>query len=137
MIVEGKTETLLRAASGGLIVNPKASLTPEYDAVIVTNVEDETVPALAVNVADVDPCGIVTEDGMSAPVGDELRAMVEPPVGAMPVSATLQVDTAGGAMEMGLHENPFKLGCTMVTVPPLVATETRAAIPSAPTPLVT
>ena len=133
-MVFGETETLLRAAGGGLMVNPNVSVTPEYDAVSVTNVADAIVAALAVKVAEVDPCGIVTEEGMIAPAGDELNVTVEPPLGAALVSAIVQVDVVGGAIEMGLQENPFKLGCRMVTVPPFVVRASEAAVVSAATP---
>jgi hypothetical protein len=52
-IVLGLTATLLSAPGGGLMVTPNVSLTPEYDAVKVTDVGLVTVPALTVNVAEV------------------------------------------------------------------------------------
>jgi hypothetical protein len=54
-IVPGLTERLLSAAAGGLTVSPNVAVTPEYEAVSVTEVELVTVPVVTVKVADVEP----------------------------------------------------------------------------------
>jgi len=120
-IVLGLTETLLNAAAG-LMVTPNVSLTPEYDAFKVTDVGLVTVPALTVNVAELEPCGIVTLAGKLAPAGDELRATVIPALGAAEVMDTLHVAVEGGVMETELHVNPLRLSGNIVTVPPVADT---------------
>ena len=74
---------------------------------------------------------------VAAAWGDTLRPIVMPPIGAMDVRATVQVDVADGEGVSGRHESPFRAGGTMVTVPPLVATGSAAAVESAATPLTT
>ena len=88
----GLTETLLSAAAGGLMVTPNVLFTPEYDAVKVAAVEEVTVPAVTVNVADVDPAGTVTLAGTLAAVVLELEsATTTPPVPAAAVRLTVPV----------------------------------------------
>jgi hypothetical protein len=78
-----------------------------------------TLPAVTVNAAEVAPWSTVTLDSMLAAVGDEVKAIVAPPLGAAAVRATVQDDAAGGAIVTGVHENPFKAsGCWIVTVLP-------------------
>ncbi len=124
-IVLGVTATLLRDGGGllagaGLMVSPNVSLMPESDAVKLTKVELNTVPALTVNVVEVAPWGIVTLDGTLALAGDELRAMVAPPLGAGDDMVTVQVAVASGMSNTELHENPLRSSGRIVTVPPLV-----------------
>jgi hypothetical protein len=102
------------------MVTPNVSFMPEYDAVRVTGVFVVTVPPLTANVVAMAPCGMVTLDGSVASAGDELRAMVAPPLGAADVMATLQVAIDGGVMDTALQENPFRLSGKIVTVPPVV-----------------
>ena len=109
-----------RPAAEAVTVTPNVSLTPEYDAVKVTSVGVATVPPLRVNVPEVDPCAMVIFDGRIAPEGDELSAMVAPPLGAADVSATVHVAVDGGAIDTELHENPFKPNAPIATVPPVV-----------------
>jgi hypothetical protein len=91
-IVLGLTETLLRAAGGGLAVTPKVLLTPEYVAVNVAAVEELTAPAVTVNVADVEPCGTVTLAGTVAAAVLELESeTTTPPVAAADVRVTVPV----------------------------------------------
>lgn len=130
-IVLGLTEILLRASAGGLTVIPNVEVAPEYEAVKVTGVELLTLPAVTENVAEVEPCGIVTDDGTIAPAGDELRFTVAPPLRAVEVSVTVQVDAVDGPIDTGLQVNPFKLGGRIVTVPPVVEVATEAPVGSA------
>ena len=54
-ITVGLTAMLLKAVGAGLIVRPKVSFTPRYDAVSVTGVGVVTLPGVAANVVDVAP----------------------------------------------------------------------------------
>lgn len=92
--------------------------------------EVKTVDALAVNVAEVAPCAIVTVGGNRAPEGEDVRAIAAPPIGAGDVRATVQLEVDGGAMACGLHEKPFKLDWLIVTVPPVVETPSIVPAPS-------
>jgi hypothetical protein len=66
----------------GLTVRLALTVAPPPDAVIVTGVMDVTVPAVAVNVAEVDPCTTVTEAGTVAAAFELDSVTVIPPVGA-------------------------------------------------------
>jgi len=104
-IVLGLTETLLRAAGGGLTVTPKVTLAPEYEAVRVAAVEELTVPAVTVNVAEVEPCATVTLAGTLAAVVLELESDTAiPPVPAAPVRVTVPVPDWPLTIVLGLTE---------------------------------
>jgi hypothetical protein len=69
------------------------------------------VPAVTVNVADVEPCSTVKREGTLAAAGLELeRDTATPPVPAADVSVTVQVDPTDDVNEVGLHEKPLKRG---------------------------
>jgi len=79
----------------------------------------ETVPALAVKVADVVPAATVTDAGTeSVPVLLE-RPMVAPPADAGWFSEAVQVDEPLLLSEVGLHESPVNAGGGTVMVPPV------------------
>ena len=62
----------------------------------------------------------MTDVGTFAAAGDELSAIVVPPLGACDVSETEQVEPEDGLIEFGLQIRPFKPGVwTIVTVPPV------------------
>jgi len=133
----GLTETLLKAAGGGLIVIPKVAFTPKYEAFKVTGVGELTVPAVTGNVTDVEPCGIVTIGGTFATAGDTLTPISAPPLRAADVSPTTQVDPDDGAKDVWSHERPFKPGVwRIVIVPPLTVVAIADPDQSAETPLV-
>jgi hypothetical protein len=95
------------------------------------------VPAVTENVAEVEPCGIVTVAGTFARAGEALSAIVAPPLSAAEVSATVQVDPAGGVSDVGLHDKPLKTGVwRIVTVPPLAEVDIPAPAESAEKPSV-
>jgi hypothetical protein len=136
-IVLGLTETLLSATGGGLMVIPNVTLAPEYEAVKVTGVAVLTVPAVTENVAEVEPCGIVTVAGTLARAGEALSAIVAPPLSAAEVTATVQVDPADGVSVVGVHEMALNTGVwRIVTVPPLAEVDIPVPAESAETPLV-
>ena len=116
----GVTEMPLSVGGGGPIVRGNVSLTPAYDAVKVTSVEVVTVPALAENVAELDPWGMVTVGGTIAPAGEAARDIRAPPLSAGAVSATVQMADAGGTSDIGLQENPFNAGWMIPTLVPVV-----------------
>jgi hypothetical protein len=123
------TVRLLSAGGGGLTVIPNVALTPQYEAVKVTEVAELTVPAVTVKVAEVWPWGTMTDVGTFAPTGDELSAIVVPPLGADDVSETEQVEPEDGLIEIGLQVRPLNLAVwTIVTVPP--AAEVAMTAPS-------
>jgi hypothetical protein len=94
----------------------------------VTGVVVPTVFAVTENVVDVAPCGTVTVEAMLTSAGDEFRVIVAPPVPAAEVRSTVQVDTIGGEINIGLQEKPFSPGgWTIITVPPLADAEIAAA----------
>jgi hypothetical protein len=57
---------------------------------------------------------------MFAPGEDEVRAMVAPPLEGAKVRATVQIDAAGGTINVELQENPFKLGVGVIVTVPLL-----------------
>jgi hypothetical protein len=95
-----------------------------------------TVPAVTGNVAEVDPCGTVTDAGTLAAEEDALSVTIAPPLGAADVSATVQVDPADDVSDVGLHEMPLNTGVwKIVTVPPLTDVGIEAPVEPADRPL--
>ena len=122
MIVPGLTETLLSTAVGGLMVTPNVALTPEYDAVKVAVVEELTVPAVTVNVAEVEPAGTVTLDGTVAAVVLELESEIAtPPVAAAEVRVTVPVADWPLMIVPGLTETLLSTAVGGLMVTPNVA----------------
>ena len=121
MIVLGLTETLLNAAAGGLMVTPNVLFTPEYEAVKVAAVEELTVPAVTVNVADVDPAGTVTLAGTLAAVVLELESVTTtPPVPAAEVRLTVPVPVWLLTIVLGLTETLLSAAAGGLMVTPNV-----------------
>lgn len=97
----GLTERLLSAAATGFTVIPNVAVTPEYEAVSVTEVEVVTVPVVTENVAEVEPCGTVTEAGtLTAAFGLESDTTA-PPEGAAEAKVTVPVPDWPLTMEAG------------------------------------
>lgn len=78
-----------------------------------------TLPAPTEKVVEVEPCAIVTADGMVTSEGDELRSIVAPLLPAARVRATVQVDPADRLTVIGVHEKPARAG-SIVTIPPVL-----------------
>ena len=75
-----------------MIVTPNVLLTPKYVAVRLAGVEAVIVPAVTVNVTDVDPAGTVTLAGTLAAVVLELESVTTaPPVPAAAERLTVPV----------------------------------------------
>jgi hypothetical protein len=106
----------LPEADGGLIVTPNVVLTPEYEAVKVAPIEELTVPAVTVNVAEVEPAGTVTLEGTLAAVELELASeTTTPPVRAAAVRVTVPVPVWPLTIVLGLTEallNAADIGLT-------------------------
>ena len=129
-IVDGVTTRLLGTTGAGLTVTPVVTLTPENEAVIVTAVATLTVPAVRMNVVEVEPAGTVTLAGIVAPAGDELSATVAPPVNAADDRLTVQIAPPDGDTEVGLHATLLKPGVCEIVMVPFVA-DTGTAVPLA------
>jgi hypothetical protein len=103
--VAGETETPVRTAVTGLTITVAAELTPAYAAVKVTAVEAVTLPVVTLNVAELDPCGTVTDAGAPATAEFELEIdTATPPDPAALVSVTVPVLDWPPVMELGLTE---------------------------------
>jgi hypothetical protein len=109
------------AAGGGLIVTPKIVLTPALDAVKVTAFEEVTVPAVTVNVAEVEPAGTVTLAGTPAAVALELESVTTmPPVPAAVVRLTVPVPVWPLTIVLGLTDTLLSAAAGGVMVTPKV-----------------
>ena len=72
---------------------------------MVTEVGVLTVPAVMLNVAEVDPCAILTLEGMLAAAGLELaREMITPPLGAVPLKVAVPVPVWPLVIVLGLAD---------------------------------
>ncbi len=81
-----------------------------------------TLPVLTVNVAEVEPCGIVTLEGTVAAVVLELESETEtPPVPAADVRVMVPVPDCPLTIVLGLAEMLLKAGGGGLTVIPKVA----------------
>ena len=78
---------------------------PEYEAEMVTCVEALTIAPVMAKVADVEPCGTVTDAGIVTAEVDFERLTVAPPVGATALSCT--IPTADWPPEIAVFENPM------------------------------
>jgi hypothetical protein len=117
----GVTDRLEMPTTDGVIVTPKPSLTPLYEAVRLTWVDVVTLPAVAVKVPELPPCGIVIDDGRVTFAGDAARDIVAPPLGAASVRDRVHENPVRDFTDVVLQEKPFKpAGCAIVTVPAAV-----------------
>ena len=79
------------------------------------------MPAVTVNVAEVEPCGIVTDDGTLAATGFELESKTNaPPVPAAEVRVMVPVPDWPLTSVPGLTETPLKAPGSGFTVTPNV-----------------
>jgi hypothetical protein len=84
-------------------------LTPEYEAVTFTEVEEETLTVLIEKLAEVFPLATVTLEGMDATEELELESVTTtPPVPAAAVSITLPVAELPPVIEDGLMETELR-----------------------------
>ena len=118
----GLTERLLSAAGTGFTVIAKVDVTPEYEAVSVTEVEVVTVPAVTEKVAEVAPCATVTEAGtLMAAFGVESDTdITAPPDGAAELRVTVPVPDWPLTIVLGLTERLWSAAATGFTVIPAV-----------------
>ena len=124
-MVPGLTETLLRAGGAGVTVTPNTTVAPGYaavEAVRLARVELVTLPAVTVNVVEVEPWGTVTLEGTVAAVVLELESdTTTPPVPAADVRLTVPVPDLPLTIVLGLTEILLKAGDGGLTVTPKVA----------------
>ena len=91
-------------------------------AVNVAAVEEVTVPAVTVNVAEVDPSGTVMLTGTLAAVPLELESVTTaPPVPAAAVRVTVPVPVCPLTMVLGLTETLLSAAGSGVIVTPKIA----------------
>jgi hypothetical protein len=86
--------------TGGATVRFACAELPSYEAVIVTDWLELTVPAEMVNVAEVAPAGTVTVAGTDASLEPEASATTAPPEGAAAESTTFPVTVPPLATEL-------------------------------------
>jgi hypothetical protein len=119
-IALGLTETPLKTARGST-VTLNVVLAPEYEAVKVAVVEELTVPAVTVNVAEVEPCGIFTIAGTLAAAELELDSETPtPPVPAAAVRVMVPVADWPPTMVAGLTDTLPNAAAAGLTVTPKV-----------------
>ena len=107
---------------------------PVIEAVTVAVRSLVRVPAFAVNVADAEAPGIVTEIGSVRLLVSELRFAVMPPVPAGPFSVTVQVLEVEELNELGLQERLLIAGETITRLPTPPVAETATAPPASDAP---
>ena len=96
------------------------------------------VPAVAVNVALLDPEAIMTDAGTVMVGVFELRPTLTPPEPAMPLRLAVQTLELPGASEFGTHARLLIVnGATTEIEPPVAVIETPAAVEDAPSALAT
>ena len=102
---------------GTVMVKPNVALTPEEAAVNVTGVEVLTASAVTRKVAEVEPCGTVTDTGTPAAAVLELESATKtPPVPAVSVRVTVPVPDWPLTIVLGLTETLLSVGAGGVTV---------------------
>ena len=101
--VLGATATLDSAAApaGGFTVTVELVFTLRYEAVIVTVVAVETVPAVTEKVVVVEPCATVTLAGIVSPAGELDKLTSTPPDPAALVRVTVPVAEPPLAIVLG------------------------------------
>lgn len=107
----------LNCAEAGLSCSEiDLAVLPEV-AVSFTVCAADTAAASAMNVAEVDVAGMVTEPGTVTFVLLLARAIVTPPVGADPDNVTLQESEADPVIVVAVQEIAFTAGAELVPVP--------------------
>lgn len=96
------------------------------------------MPALAVNIALLDPEATVTDVGTVMMGLLELRPTLTPPEPAVPLRLTAQTLELPGPSELGTQPRPLTIGAaTTVIDPPVAVTVTPSPAGDAPSALVT
>jgi hypothetical protein len=106
----GAIATPDKAAPGGFTVIPNVSLVPRYEAMMVAALAVDTVPAVMMKVAELDPWPIITCGKTCAAGLEDEIAIVAPPLPAADVSDTVQVELKVGLIPTGRQESPFNPG---------------------------
>ena len=96
-------------------------MTPEYEAVSVTEVGVVTVPVATEKVADVEPCGTVTDAGTLAAVFGLESDTTAPPDGAAAARVTVPVPDWPLTIVPGDTEIPLSAAGGGLTVKPNVS----------------
>jgi hypothetical protein len=109
--------------AGGARLMEVVAEPPLHVAVRVAVWAEEMVPAVAVNVADVEPAGTSTDEGTVRLELLLLSATVAPPVPAAALNDTEQLDVPGALIAVGLHVRERKdTAEPTLRVPPLAVT---------------
>jgi len=104
-------------AGSGLIANVATVLTPDKEAVNVTDVDELTGFPRIAKVADDDPAGTAKVDGKETALAFEVDiATTNPPLGAAALSVTVAVADCPATIVLGLMANPDKAGGVTVTL---------------------
>jgi hypothetical protein len=82
--------------------------TPRYEAVTITEVAVDTVPAVTAKVAELAPCATVTFEGNVNPTGELDRLTTAPPDPAGLLSRTVPIAELPLTMELGAIATPDK-----------------------------
>jgi hypothetical protein len=129
LIVPGLHVTELTTGSGGFRV--RAALLETVLSVAVTDAVwlVVTLAAVAVKLAEVDPADTTADEATVRLVLLLLTATVIPPLGAAPLSVTVQLDVPGVVRDEGTH--PTELTLTVPPPPPPLVAGLKATVVAA------
>ena len=124
----GFTDRPLSAAGAGSMVTPVVSLTPPYEAVMVAEVAEPTLPPVTETDAEVEPCGIVRVAGTGRALGLELVSeTATPPVPAGAAILTARLAACPLLIVLGLTVTPSRASGFIVR-PKVSSTPRYAAV---------
>jgi len=107
------------AAAGGFRVSDACDTALPRVAVMVTVAAVLTLEALAVNAIEADPAATATLEGTLRLVELLRMPTVVPPLGAIPLRVTVQLEAPGVVIDEGLHATELRPGSEpTVSVPP-------------------
>ena len=104
---------LVFAVLGRTVIDAVIEL-PSNDAVMVTSCLVETIPALTLKLAALEPAVTVTDGGIVSSLLFSISATVEPPVGAASDKPTLQVVAPPEASAVDEHWNLVRVSAGVI-----------------------